>query len=99
MAYPSLLADAITITPNSSLPGTATIQSVLGGLMTIVLYVCGIAMAVGAGAWAFGNKTANFTSAHRGRELVFGALIGALLTGATQLLINFAFATGHSATN
>jgi len=97
LLHSSVLADAITLSPNTTLPGTTTIQSLLGGLMTVALYVCAGAMAIGGGAWAFGQRAGNLSASHRGRELVLGAFLGALLIGAIQLIINFAFTTGHGA--
>jgi hypothetical protein len=92
----SVLADVISVNPNTTLPGTETISSILGGLVTWALYICAGAIVVGGGAWAFGQRGGNFTSAHRGRDLVFGGFLGGLLAGAAQVLINFAFSTGQA---
>ncbi|HET6793486.1 MAG TPA: DUF6112 family protein [Acidimicrobiales bacterium] len=92
-----VLAGVIRVSPNDSLPGTSQIQSVVGGVITWILYICAFAVAVGAGAWGFGQRMGNFTSAHRGRELVVGGLLGGVLVGAAQMLVNFAFATGQAA--
>jgi len=97
LLHSSVLADAISLSPNTTLPGTATIQSLLGGIMTVALYICAAAMAFGGGAWAFGQRAGNLSASHRGRELVIGAFFGAFLIGAIQLIVNFAFSTGQGA--
>jgi hypothetical protein len=44
--------EAINITPNSSLPGTAALEGFVGGLITFVEIICFAALICAAGAWA-----------------------------------------------
>ena len=88
-----LLAD-ISITQNSSVPGTSKVESLVGGLMTLGLAGCVAAVVFGGAAWGFGERRANFTAAHHGRRLVEGGLLGAVAIGAAVALVNQAVGVG-----
>ena len=87
---------AIQIDPNSNLPGTAQIAVLVGGLVTWVLYACGAAILLGAGAWGLGHHTGNYSAESRGRAMALGGLIGAFVAGAAAALVNFGFGVGSS---
>ncbi|MGH9065402.1 MAG: hypothetical protein ACRD0L_15805 [Acidimicrobiales bacterium] len=91
-----LLQKAITITPNGSLPGGAEITRLLGGLASWALYDCLAAFLLGGAIWGFSVRAGNFTQAHKGRDLLLGGFIGAVITGAASVLINFAFTAGQA---
>ena len=88
-----VLAD-ISITQNSSIPGTNKVESLIGGLMTLGLAGCVAAVVFGGAAWGFGERRANFTAAHHGRRLVEGGLLGAVAIGAAVALVNQAMGVG-----
>ena len=88
-----VLAD-ISITQNSSIPGTSKVEGLIGGLMTLGLAGCVAAVVFGGAAWGFGERRANFTAAHHGRRLVEGGLLGAVAIGAAVALVNQAMGVG-----
>ena len=88
-----VLAD-ISITQNSSIPGTAKVEGLIGGLMTLGLAGCVAAVVFGGAAWGFGERRANFTAAHHGRRLVEGGLLGGVAIGAAVALVNQAMGVG-----
>ncbi len=86
----------IKINPNNNLPGTAQIAALLGGLVTWVLYACGAAILLGAGAWGLGHQSGNYSAEHKGRAMALGGCIGAMVAGAASALVNFGFGVGGS---
>lgn len=82
------------INPDGYLPGGEVIGHVLNGLASWALYACLFAFLLGAAIWAFSVRAGNFTQAHKGRDLLLGGLIGALITGAASTVVHFAFSTG-----
>jgi hypothetical protein len=82
------LLGAISITQNSSIPGTAKLETLIGGLMTLALAACVAAVLAGGGLWGFGERRGNFAFAHQGRRLVEGGLIGGVVIGAAVTLVN-----------
>jgi hypothetical protein len=96
--HPNLLALAtrhtVAVDPNSNLPGTAQLTSLVGGLMTWVLLACVAAVLAGAAAWGFGARTGHFGASQQGRSMVLGGVAGAVITGAATALVNFGFGLG-----
>jgi hypothetical protein len=86
----------LDVSPNNSIPGTSTIQSLIGGLEFLALLACVAAVVAGGGAWAWGQRQANITVAHHGRRLAEGGLIGGLLIGGAVLLVSQAFGFGQA---
>ncbi len=76
------------------LPGGDLITSLLGGLAQWGIYGAGFAVLAGALLWGVSHRAGFVNGAHRGRELVVGGLIGALVVGASSALVNFAFSAG-----
>jgi Family of unknown function (DUF6112) len=85
---------AISVTPNSNLPGTPQLTALVGGLMTWVLLACVVAVLAGAAAWGFGSRMGHYGAASSGRVMVLGGAVGALVAGAAVTLVNFAFGVG-----
>ena len=85
---------AVTVDPNSKLPGTAQLTSLVGGLMTWVLLACVLAILAGAGAWGFGARSGHFGASQQGRLMVIGGVAGEMITGAASALVNFGFGVG-----
>jgi hypothetical protein len=85
---------AITVDPNSNLPGTPQLAQLVGGLMTWVLLACVAAVLIGAAAWGFGARAGHYASAQQGRMMCLGGAVGALVAGAAVAIVNFAFGVG-----
>ena len=84
----------VAVDPNSKLPGTAQLTSLVGGLMTWVLLACVLAILAGASAWGFGARSGHFGASQQGRLMVLGGVAGAMITGAAAALVNFGFGVG-----
>ena len=84
----------VAVDPNSELPGTAQLISLVGGLMTWVLLACVLAVLAGAAAWGFGARNGHFGASQQGRLMVVGGVAGAMITGAAAALVNFGFGVG-----
>jgi len=82
------------IAPNSSLPGTHALMSVVGSVFEIALILCLAGLVVGSLVWAVSGKGANIRGSHAGRDIVIGSLIGAFLAGGGWQLVNWAFNLG-----
>lgn len=91
-----IVLKSININPNSNLPGTAQVAALLGGMVTLVLYACGAAILLGAGAWGLGHQSGNYAAEHKGRSMALGGVIGAIVAGAASALVNFGFGVGGS---
>ncbi len=85
---------AVAVDPNSKLPGTAQLSTLVGGLMTWVLLACVLAVLAGAAAWGFGARSGHFGASQQGRTMVIGGVAGAVITGAAAALVNFGFGLG-----
>ena len=80
---------ALTITPNTNLPGLAQAAQVVGSLMTGAIIVATAAIVLGGAAWGWGNQHGNIQMGHTGRKLVEGGLIGAFIIGAAGILTGY----------
>jgi hypothetical protein len=88
-----VLMAGITVTPNSSLPGTSMVQTAVGGLITVVEYLLLGSLVIAALSWAWGSHSGNTNLAYRGRSALFYVLFAAVVVGASNALINFALST------
>jgi hypothetical protein len=84
----------VAVDPNSKLPGTPQLTSLVGGLMTWVLLACVAAVLAGAAAWGIGSRSGHFGATQNGRLMVLGGVAGAMITGAATALVNFGFGVG-----
>lgn len=94
VAYRAAVRPLVAVDPNSKLPGTAQLTSLVGGLMTWVLLACVAAVLIGAAAWGFGSRSGHFAATQQGRTMVLGGVAGAMITGAATALVNFGFGVG-----
>ena len=92
----ALIPRLVAVDPNSKLPGTTQLNSLIGGLMTWVLLACVAAVLLGAAAWGFGSRTGHFAASQHGRGMVLGGVAGAMITGAAAALVNFGFGLGST---
>jgi hypothetical protein len=90
------LLGLVDVTPNTSLPGSSEITTLLGGLAQWAIYASIGALLIGAVTWGFASRTGNFDHAHRGRNLLLGGVAGAVLAGAVSTIIDFAFSAGRA---
>ncbi len=79
----------------SGLPIFGTTQDMVNGIALLALFVCGVALIVGACRWAWGHHTHNAYQSQSGRNQVLGAVGGAFLIGASAGLINFFVSLGR----
>src|SRR3954470_24767208 len=84
------------VPPEANLPGTAEITSLLRGLAMYGLLAAVAALLVGGGMWAWAWRNGTFQRAHQGQMLVLGGLVGAVITGAATVLVNFAYGAGSA---
>lgn len=84
----------VVVDPNSKLPGTVQLTSLVGGLMTWVLLACVAAVLIGAATWGFGSRSGHYAATQQGRTMVLGGVAGAMITGAATALVNFGFGVG-----
>ena len=82
--------EAINITPNSSLPGTAALEGFVGGLVTFVEIICFAALISAAGAWAWGGHSGNYKLSSQGRTGLLWALVALVIVGSANALANWA---------
>lgn len=85
---------AISVKPNTNLPGTPQLQQLIGGFTTWVLLACVGAVLLGAAAWGFGAKMGHYASAQHGRTMCLGGAVGAFVAGAAVAIVNFGFGLG-----
>lgn len=93
----SLLLAQITIAPNTSgLPGIASLQTIVGAMMTVGLVLSALALIVSAVVWGFGANSSNPHLAGRGKVGVLVACGAAALCGAAVTLVNFFWGVGQA---
>jgi hypothetical protein len=86
----------VSVTPNSKLPGTTQLNSLIGGMVTWVLLACVGAVLLGAAAWGIGNRSGYYGAQQNGRMMVLGGAVGAMVAGAASALVNFGFGLGSA---
>ena len=86
----------VSITPNSKLPGTPQLTTLVGGLVTWVLLACVGAVLLGAAAWGIGSRSGYYGAQQNGRMMVLGGAVGAMVAGAAAALVNFGFGIGSA---
>ena len=89
-----LIADLSARPDPNGLPGANVGEQVVNGLFFWGLLACLGAMIVGGAMWWAGGQSHNAYAAGRGKVMVIGAFIGAILCGAAPALINFAEGLG-----
>ena len=62
----------VSITPNSKLPGTTQLNTLIGGMVTWVLLACVAAVLIGAASWGIGNRSGMYGATQNGRMMVLG---------------------------
>jgi hypothetical protein len=87
------------VNPNeTAIPGSEQLTSVIGGLMWWGLLLAGAAVIISAVIWAFGANSQNSQQATAGKKGVLIAVGAAVIIGAGQVLIQWAFNLGSAVT-
>jgi len=85
----------VNIQPNrTGLPGIASLESIVGALLTFGLIAAVAGIAISAIAWAIGSHSGNPQVAGKGKSGVLVALAAAFLIGGATFLVNFFNAQG-----
>ena len=86
-----------TPSPNpAALPGHQTFQELVNAVTWFALVACVVAAIIGAVTWAFGASSTNAAAASKGQKTVAGAVIGAIIIGASSILINWFYNLGFN---
>jgi hypothetical protein len=99
MTFLPLLAaagDKVTMRPDpNALPGSQQLASLVNGFGFWALLACLAAILFGAAMWAIGSRSSNYGAVANGKNMVFGAAIGAALVGGSAAIVNFFTAVGR----
>jgi len=91
----NMLVSDVNIQPNrTGLPGIASLESIVGALLTFGLVAAVAGIAISAIAWAIGSHSGNPNVAGKGKSGVLVALAAAFLIGGATFLVNFFNAQG-----
>src|ERR1700731_3757196 len=93
IAAQSKIVEAISITPNQSLPGMSLLTSLVGGLMWAVEILLIAGFFLSAGLWGVGSHLANSNMSIKARNGLFIALCAGIAVGAGNTAMNWAFNT------
>jgi hypothetical protein len=86
----------VSVDPDAgALPGTEQLMSLIDGLAFWGLLACVAVLLAGAACWAAGSRGANYGAVANGKQMVLGGVIGAILTGAAQAVVNFFYNLGQ----
>ena len=85
----------VNINPNDAgMPGAGVIQGLLNGVAQYGLYAAAGAVIAGGGMWGYANWQERPGSANRGQKVAIGGVLGAIVIGAANVIINTAFTAG-----
>ena len=79
-----------------AIPGSTQVSQVIGGMMGWGLLLAGAALVISAIVWAFGANSQNSQQATAGKRGVLIALAAAIIIGAGNVLVPWAFNLGNS---
>jgi Family of unknown function (DUF6112) len=86
---------APVIQPNSSIPGTAMAEKLLGGLWTLGFVACAGGLVIGLAVMGLAGHSGNPQWRSRGRTGVLVSLCAAVLLGAANALLSWATGVGQ----
>ena len=90
-----MVVSGVNIQPNrTGLPGIASLESIVGALLTFGLIAAVAGIAISSIAWAIGSHSGNPHVAGKGKSGVLVALGAAFLIGGATFLVNFFNAQG-----
>lgn len=82
----------VTATPDSSMPGGATVQKVLNWTCYLALAGCLGSVLVGSMVWGLAAHSGNGYQAGQGRKYAISGAIGAVIAGLAPTIVNTLFA-------
>ena len=90
-----LAAEKINVNPDpGGLPGIGAFQKLLNGAAAAAMIACAFGFLLGAGQWAIGSRSSNYSQAADGKERLFKSAAGAFAVGAVAAVINFFYKAG-----
>jgi Family of unknown function (DUF6112) len=89
-AQATMVVSGVNIQPNrTGLPGIASLETIVGALLTFGLVAAVAGIAISAIAWAIGSHSGNPHVAGKGKSGVLIALGAGFLIGGATFLVNF----------
>ena len=90
-----LAAEKISVNPDpGGLPGIGAFQKLLNGAAAAAMIACAFGFLLGAGQWAIGSRSSNYSQAADGKERLLKSAAGAFAVGAVAAVINFFYKAG-----
>ena len=85
----------VDVNPNGAgIPGAQLVGNLINGVAQFALFASVGAVLVGAGFWGWSNYNDRAAGVNRGQKMILGGVLGAVIVGASNLIINSAFAAG-----
>jgi hypothetical protein len=94
-----LAAGSIDITPNTSLPGTSLLQSILGGIMLWSELALALGFILACVAWGIGHHQGNYKLAQQGRQGLLVVVVAIILVGSMNAIVNAALTVNLGVTS
>lgn len=90
-----LAVEKISVNPDpGGLPGIGAFQRLLNGAAAAAMIACAFGFLLGAGQWAIGIRSSNYSQAADGKERLLKSAAGAFAVGAVAAVINFFYKAG-----
>lgn len=92
-----LAAEKLNVNVNpdpGGLPGIGAFQKLLNGAAAAAMIACAFGFLLGAGQWAIGSRSSNYSQAADGKERLLKSAAGAFAVGAVAAVINFFYVAG-----
>lgn len=85
----------VDVQPNGDgIPGATLVAGLVNGLAQYALFASVGAVLVGAGFWGWSNYNDRAAGVNKGQKMILGGILGAVIVGASNLIINAAFTAG-----
>ena len=85
----------VDVTPDGDgIPGAGILTRLLNGFAQIGLIASAGAVVFGAGLWGWSNYSDRAAGVNRGQKMALGGVLGAVVIGAVNVIINTAFTAG-----
>lgn len=80
----------------TGIPGADLVGGLVNGLAQYALFASVGAVLVGAGFWGWSNYNDRAAGVNKGQKMILGGILGAVIIGASSLIINAAFNAGSA---
>lgn len=88
-------AAQVNVQPTEAgIPGGALIGRIVNGVAQYALWACVAAVLAGAGFWGWANYNDRAAGVNKGQKMILGGVVGAVVVGASGLIVNTAFTAG-----